>query len=188
MAILFYEGGEMAYDSVKGYMNPKTGAIYGADPPTGWWRGPGDPKYSTSAATGAATSTNATATQGANTGTSMQVLSAEQVAMAKQLGYINPGNMSALQLVLVNNALADSAARTKAQQGATQSGSTTTTSATSTNAQAQSSGNTSAAGSTGAGFDLSKFMTDNKTMLLVAAAVAAFMMFSGGGESHRGRR
>jgi len=181
MSIVAYEGATMAYDDVKGYVNPQTGAIYGPDPPTGWWRATADPKYATSAATGAATSIQAVQSVPASS-TSLQALNAAQVAMAKSMGYMNSGNMSAGQLAEVNAALAASAARTQAQAAATSGGATATTSATSTNAQSQSSGATSAAGATSSGFDLSSFVSNNSTLLLIAAAVVGFMMFSG--ESH----
>lgn len=45
MALLFSESGTVWYDSVKGYYNPQTGVVYGADPPVGAWRGAGDPLY-----------------------------------------------------------------------------------------------------------------------------------------------
>lgn len=182
MSIVAYEGATLAYDDQKGYINPQNNTVYGADPPTGWWRVTMDPKYATSAATGSGTSANVNSPVPSNV-TSMQVLSQDQITMALSMGYTQPQNMSSGQLALVNSALANSAARTQAQQAATSGGSTVTTSATSTNAQAQSSGATSAAGATGAGFDLSKFMTDNSTILMIAAAVVVgLMMF--GGESH----
>ena len=45
MSTLFYESATVAYDSVKGYFNPQTNEVYGANPPVGAWRGPGDPLY-----------------------------------------------------------------------------------------------------------------------------------------------
>lgn len=45
MALVFSESGTLYYDSVKGYYNPQTGEVYGANPPVGGWRGQGDPLY-----------------------------------------------------------------------------------------------------------------------------------------------
>src|ERR1700688_4169018 len=56
---------------------------------------------------------------------SMQALNQDQIAMALSLGYSQPQNMPSGQLDLVNKALSDAAARTRAQASTTSGGSTT---------------------------------------------------------------
>lgn len=172
MAITSYESATVAYDPTKGYVNPQTGTVYGVDPPAGAWRVPEDPKSGTSAATGAATSTQAQA----NGSTSVQIA-------GQTTKYVGAGTQANPKVGdrWVN---ADGSINSTFTAGGWVSGAVTGSVQATAATTAGTAAATTIAPTTAVLPDITGLFSN--PMVLVGLAVVVFMMFSGGDKRGRG--